>query len=247
MSLGYTNTPSLSLKASNFSDSQFWEFVSLKEKKALFQKINDDRKFCFGYGERLTKKQRRRACEFLIWRDGSKCQICEKEDLPDVYRCAVDHINGNKRDHRAVNMRRASHSCNNGNAFYQKQANSNTDTAYTAPVRERKKTGRSAPRDATETLHKAVNYQDGPVESQINDNCELDFRDWERAYINAHGSILRREAINSGAEKFGCSTMATRRYQDKLDSDAGPFRKLKDTESRKMIVVSRQQDNNTFL
>ena len=113
-------------------------------------------------------------------------------------------------------------------------------------MRERKKTGRSAPRDATETLHKAVNYQDGPVESQINDNCELDFRDWERAYIKAHGSILRREAINSGAEKFGCSTMATRRYQDKLDSDAGPFRKFKDPESRKTVVVSREPDKSTF-
>ena len=205
----------------------------------------ESKDFTFSSAKLLRGNPRKRACEFLFKRDGSRCQIPNHtDDLPDPYNCDIDHINGDPSDHRASNLRRTCHSGNSTFAFSQKEA----QLAHARPaVRERKNLSPNGRMDATESLHRAVNYQDGPIESQINDNCETEYRDWERAYIKAHGSIFRKEAINSGAEKFGCSTLATRRYQDKLDSDAGPFRKFKDPESRKIVVVSRLLDSDTFI
>jgi len=66
-----------------------------------------------------------------------------------------------------------------------------------------------------------VDYVKGSPEMQANDFFELDFRAWVIEQIRKHGSYPKSEAIHSGAEVVGCSSLTSRRYLEKMLSAEG--------------------------
>jgi hypothetical protein len=63
---------------------------------------------------------------------------------------------------------------------------------------------------------------------QANFLFEVDFRAWLLQLIRDEGHHPREDAINAGAERFGCSQLTTKRYVAKLTSSSGPLQERKD-------------------
>ena len=92
----------------------------------------------------------------------------------------------------------------------------------------------------TERLHKVIDYQSGPIELQINDNSEPEFRKWLLAYVKSHGSIWFQNAIYAGAESVGCSPESTERHTKKATNEINGILKTwreKEFPKRKYIVA----------
>lgn len=62
---------------------------------------------------------------------------------------------------------------------------------------------------------------------QANDLFELDFRAWVLDQVRTYGSYPKTDAINSGAEVVGCSSLTSRRYLEKLTSAKGVLQEAK--------------------
>ena len=77
--------------------------------------------YIFGRGKRLTPSQRKLAIQYLVSRYGPKCQLCRQE-YSDPSKFDIDHINGNRRDHTARNLRLLCHQCNACIGWSQKRA-----------------------------------------------------------------------------------------------------------------------------
>ncbi len=85
-----------------------------------------------------------------------------------------------------------------------------------------------------------VDYHSGSVEMQANAYFEPKFRQEILSIIYEVGSMLKKDAINSGAEIVGCSTVVARRYLDKMLSTAGALQERKlDT---KHIIIEFKPD-----
>jgi len=71
---------------------------------------------------------------------------------------------------------------------------------------------------------------------QASAHFETQFRDWLIEFIGTFGSILKSEAVHSGAETVGCSSVASYRYLQKMTSGAGALKEMKDEQKRTIIV-----------
>ena len=88
-----------------------------------------------------------------------------------------------------------------------------------------------------------MNSEDGSPEFLANSMFEPIFRAWLENQVYAHGSILRSEAMNSGAEVCGASPLTVRRYIDKACSLFGPFSLTLD-EAGRQIIVARERESD---
>ena len=83
----------------------------------------------------------------------------------------------------------------------------------------------------------AIDFESGSPEMHANGLYEDKARSWLVELVAARGDVLKRDAINAGAEFVGCSPMTIRRYIDKLTSLVGPLRETRDAASRIVIVT----------
>jgi hypothetical protein len=79
--------------------------------------------------------------------------------------------------------------------------------------------------DPTTQLRQIVDYSGGSKEMQANVEAEVPYRAWlwEKVLEGGKKGYEKKEAINSGAEKWGVSKQATRDYLDKMISAEGPM------------------------
>lgn len=84
--------------------------------------------YSFGRGKRLTQPQRETAVGYLVLRDGPKCRLCGQE-LADPSKFDIDHIDGNRYNHTAANLRLLCHKCNARIGWAQKQNTPNSSMA----------------------------------------------------------------------------------------------------------------------
>jgi len=83
----------------------------------------------------------------------------------------------------------------------------------------------------------AIDFESGSPEMHANGLYEDKARSWLVDLVAAHGEVLKRDAINAGAEFVGCSPMTIRRYIDKLTSLFGPLVETRDAAGRVVIVT----------
>jgi len=84
----------------------------------------------------------------------------------------------------------------------------------------------------------AIDFESGSPEMHANGLYEGKFGSWLLEMVAAHGELLKREAINSGAQYVGCSPATVLRYIGKLTSLLGPLRQVRDEVGR-VVIVSR--------
>ncbi len=82
-----------------------------------------------------------------------------------------------------------------------------------------------------------VDYQSGSPEMQASGHFEVAFRDWLLGYIKTFGYISKSEAVHSGAETVGCSSVASYRYLQKMISGAGVLRETRNDKNVPTIVL----------
>lgn len=193
----------------------------------------------FSYGQRLTKMQRRRAVEYLIQRDfnsdsnQASCFNC-KNILPDPFKADLDHINGNKHDHRACNIRLACHSCNSSLQRIPRY------TAASSDVEKEKLV--SVGVSATDKLQRDVRYGEGSVEMQVTSVVELAWRNWVAAWVLKRGWIGEDQVVYDGAGAAGCSPSTTYRYMRKWSipwaETTGVFEHVYDPVTKTDVLVA---------
>ena len=185
-----------------------------------------ERKITWFAKKRLTTKDKLILKAILAERDGRRCMICKREEVT-VMLLTVDHLDGNTRNNELSNLQLAHATCN-ASAYQQtiKRA-----LVGVVAENERDKTG-IVPlslnmNDKTELTKQLVDYGSGSIEMQVNNITEISFRNWLMAFIKSNSTILKKTAINAGAEETGCNPVTTRRYLDKLTSDKGPLEEYK--------------------
>ena len=178
---------------------------------------------------RFQHKTRLWVYRYLVLRDGNKCQHCGKipaalNEKPTARKPAfleIDHIDGNKRNDEPTNLQLLCKTCN-----VIKENKGRAGRESPSAMREREmREGQPATRIAREL----VNYmEEAPATMQANFLYEMTFRQWLLDKIAKHGSFLKQDAIDAGAEVIGCSPVTTKRYLDKLTSAAGVLQETRD-------------------
>jgi hypothetical protein len=96
----------------------------------------------------------------------------------------------------------------------------------------------------TEILRLRVDYTKGSTELQINNSCEVKFRNWVLKMIDQSGALCREDLINGGAEVAGCSIVTTEKYLKKLTSITGPLQCLPRNQLNQTIITRRHPKSN---
>ena len=173
---------------------------------------------------RLNGKQIRKAYAFCVKRDGEHCAICGKRP-PEIY-LEVDHKDGNP-----------NHNPKDG---------SNWQLLCRRDNRMKNPRGRGKRKAGTQYKSSILDEARPTTwEAQRNLQFEPAFRHWihqtvkEKLAKNEH--ITVDDAINSGAEKVGCSIETAKRYLKKLCSDTGQFIILPDTLQDAKVIAFRYE------
>lgn len=162
---------------------------------------------------RWSTETRAWAYRFLVLRDNEICDNCG--DFPTTRNgLDIDHIDGNPHNNEESNLRLLCRTCN--------VARENRRRAKSPSVQGE----RVNPR--TRVLKQDIPYHEGSAEMQANYLFELDYRTWLLQFIQEHGFINRKEAVNAGAEIVGCNPTTSAKYLAKLVSLAGPLQETKD-------------------
>lgn len=171
---------------------------------------------------RWSTETRAWAYRYLVLRDGEFCQICHRS--PTTFNgLDIDHIDGNKHHNEESNLRLL---CRTHNVSLENVRRS------TNPSVQRE---REIPR--TRVIKQAVSYRDGSPEMQANYLYEIDYRKWLIDYLQEHGFLPKKEAINAGAEVVGCNPTTSAKYLAKLTSLFGPLLQSKDMLGDDVIVL----------
>jgi 5-methylcytosine-specific restriction endonuclease McrA len=154
---------------------------------------------------------------FVAERDGEHCLICQRPG--SRVKLQVDHADNDPTNFDPANLHLMCGKCNCEKRQMTIAEQKRLIKKYSAKnERERE---RHKGTSATNTIRAVVDYKSGSVEMQASSYFEPHFREWVLQIIIANGFIIKREAINSGAEFVGCSTIATKRYLDKMTSAVG--------------------------
>jgi len=159
----------------------------------------------------------------------------------------IDHVDGNSRNDDPANLRLLCRSCNTALENRARKARARRRPSDLRE-REKKKEGagesgserereRGEGQAATRVVREAVDYRDGSSEMQANQRFEVPFRTWVLQQVATNGHIEKAAAIAAGAEHVGCSTVASRRYLDKLTSSVGPLQQTEDAQGRRVLVL----------
>jgi hypothetical protein len=84
---------------------------------------------------------------------------------------------------------------------------------------------------------------------QLNTIAEPRFRAWIVGELQKKVLLVKKDAINAGAEFVGCSPQTTARYLDKLTSSQGPLMEKKCSGQMviKLKTISQQVDETVIL
>lgn len=133
----------------------------------------------------------------------------------------IDHIDGNPKNQDPDNICLLCHRCNNRMKLLKPSEKSRLISYKRLQHVCVCENGQD--HSPTSLVKETIDYNSGSLEMKANQIFEKDFREWLLSNIQKFGSYSKQEAINSGAERFGCSPATTRRYIDKLTSNEGVF------------------------
>lgn len=167
------------------------------------------------------------AYRYLTLRDGEGCARCG--ELPTAQNTLdIDHLDGDPRNNDPENLRLLCRSCN---VAVENSARTGESAKCVRVSREGQPMTRIAKEDA--------GYRQGSPEMQANQLYEVAFREWLLEQVR-DGGYSKNEAVNEGAELFGCSPATTTRYLGKLTSKAGPLHETRDYLGHILLVLKPQ-------
>ncbi len=141
----------------------------------------------------------------------------------------IDHVDGNFRNNTEENYRLLCKSCNVAEGNRKR---------LPSDLRERERESRRTEgHSATRVAKLSVDYSTGDAAMRANQLYEDKFRQWLLKTLAQSISVEKQEAINSGAELTGCSTLTAARYLSKLTSLAGPLCEIIDYTGRTVIAL----------
>jgi len=172
------------------------------------------------------------AYRYLVVRDGEKCSCC-RHTATTQNPLDIDHIDGNPKNNDPSNLRLLCRRCN------VKEANrlAAGDRSVCVCVCDKVQ---SEGQPNTRIAKTEFNYQDGSPEMRANQFYETSFRTWVLEQCKT--GILKNEAINEGAELFGCSPSTTKRYLAKLTSRSGPIVEGRDALGHITLTLKPEYD-----
>lgn len=170
-----------------------------------------------------------------------KCFFCSKR-VRERKKVHNHHINGNRKINVKSNLAWVCISCHDKVSLTQKKGRPPKTASVLlaessgAHVCEKKEATESS---QTESLKRVVNYDEGTPSMQVNDICEVAWRNYGLALIKRDGKALKKDVIYGGAEAVGCNPSTAYRYYGKFVSIAGPCRETKDEFGNKIVVMRR--------
>ncbi len=83
-----------------------------------------------------------------------------------------------------------------------------------------------------------VDYQTGSAEMAVNEYAEYPYRNWVKAKIrnSPDKRILKKEAVNGGAEVCGINPTTVYKYLGKMTSEEGELEEYKDIDDKKKYI-----------
>ncbi len=164
------------------------------------------------------------AYQFIAARDGEHCLICGKK--PPKTKLQIDHADNNTDNWNPDNLHLL---CQKDNTSLRgKPISEHKKTIQTYSARNERERARERGREGTHLVKELVDYRTGSQEMKANSYYEIQYREWVLSVVREHGVITKLEAVNSGAEVVGCSTLTAGRYLVKLTSGVGPLKESKD-------------------
>lgn len=161
------------------------------------------------------------AYRYLCLRDGEHCTRCST--IPTAQNTLdIDHIDGDSWNSDPENLRLLCRGCNVALANIARK--DQVELVRFSSARKERERGKPS----TKLVREVVDYKRGSSEMQANLLFELQFRRWALERVKDQGGLLKKEAINAGAEIVGCSPTTTAKYLDKLTSAAGPLQEGRD-------------------
>lgn len=184
---------------------------------------------------RYTVKERDTLYKFIAARDGEYCLTCRAlptEEKP----LQIDHANDDPTDWDPDNLHLACWRCNN--EFKTMSTEDHIETVkYYSALNESERL-RESGHPSGEMVKELVDYRSGSIEMQANSYFEKAYIRWIIRYIIEHGFISKQEAIDSGAQEVGCSTISAERYLRKLKAATlkAPLKEIRDATGTRIIV-----------
>jgi 5-methylcytosine-specific restriction endonuclease McrA len=172
--------------------------------------------------------------------EGPGCWKC-KRLVPTVLEHLIPQRRGG--EHRLSNLHHYCDDCNRKKGGQERQEL----PGVALGKRERGSSDDVGP-SRTERIHNDVDYSKGSIEHQINDNAEVEFRNWLLARVKSHGSIPWRLAANAGAESVGISPETIERYRDKATNEINGILKTyrEPNYPRRKFIVALKPDILNF-
>lgn len=180
-----------------------------------------------GRGQRLTRYQKERIREYCLRRDGMKCAICNRI-VSDVRELDIDHVDGNRRNHLASNLRLAHHICN------ARQYHAMLST----PSEKEKGTHPQAYADENEAQEIHLNKVYEPVFRRF---CFEKLLEWKKA---GSGVLNRRVLRAMASEYVGCSYQVAYAYMQKLFAENGALKEKEDIGTGEKYVDFRDPSDS---
>jgi len=176
------------------------------------------------------------AYNFIKARDGEHCLVCGYKPRHGT-RLEIDHADADPNNWDPENLHLLCKQCNikkRGLTIRQQKSLIRHHSANNVSEREKARGVES-----THLVRELVDYRSGSIEMQANSYYELNFRDWILGMVTMHGFIPKKEAIESGAEVTGCSSVTTTRYLAKMTSSVGNLMEELDPLGVKVIKFKR--------
>lgn len=191
-----------------------------------------------------TKNLRLWVYRYLVARDGEQCVLCERKPTKRIS-LDVSHIDNNPKNDDPDNLCLLCHSCNARMKLCKATEKARLIRYKCALhvcvcVNGHKNANRENDRHdygVNSQIKELIDYSAGTQEMKANALFERDFREWLLALVGEYGSYPKQEAINTGAERAGCSPATTKRYLEKLTSAGGVFDIKENSLHQKVLVV----------
>ena len=155
-------------------------------------------------------------------RDGEQCEECRK--APPAVTLEIDHVDGNPKNNKYVNLRLLCQSCNRADGNKRRRGPQKARPSVQGGEGERGGEISQMPEgDRTTEIRAMVDFSSGSPEFAVNSLYETHFRRWLLSILAQGVVVTSTEAVNGGAETAGCSPKTTRQYLAKLTSFTGPI------------------------
>lgn len=175
--------------------------------------------------------------EYLVLRDGYKCQTCGLSG--HEIELVVHHKDGNTRNNALPNLNFQCRSDNTKLQWINMREKKTMGEAMTIITSQKVGGRKNVNAEGVPDSGCTISLQDASPELKINRVREPAFRKWllDKLLTNPdyQEGILSRDVIFGGAEKFSCSPNTTRRYLEKMISPEGMFRQTRSSKGDSII------------